>query len=655
MSAADVILLPLALHLLGGVVPLLGGRARERAGAALSALGSVAGLVGALSAFRAPAAALVASPWNVPGGQILLRVDALSAAFLAVIFVVSGLGAVYGLGYFSAADEPRSAPALRFFYALMTVGLALVVLAANGVLFLLAWELMAVAAFFLVATEDEKPEVRRAAWVYLVATHAGTACLFAAFALLRGLTGTFSLGKVAPGPEASIVFLLGVVGFGLKAGIVPFHFWLPAAHANAPSHVSALMSGVMLKAGVYGILRFSGLVDAPPLWWGLLLAALGAGSAVTGIALASGQTDIKRALAYSSIENIGIIWLGIGLAIAGRALSQPTWVALGFCGALFHVFSHASFKSLLFLGSGGVIHGAGTRDMDRLGGLCRRMPVTSGLFIVGALSAAGLPLLNGFVGEWLVAVGLFDTLRGAQAGGWPLAFGAPALALAGALALASFVRIVGITFLGEPRTPGAAEAHDASPLMTIPMGILAAACVALGIFPSTVLFALNAAQSAWLGHPAGPGLIAGPLAQPLPAFAVLAAVVLAVAAGLLALVRPAARRGSTWSCGYAAASARIQYTSKSFGASIVESLPEFLTPHVRLESPRDFFPRAASFRTEAPDPFGAKLYEPFVARWAARFGRLRLLQRGQLAQYLVYIFVMTLVLLAWSVVRPYVT
>ena len=655
MSPVDALLAALALHFAGGVLLLFGGgRAAERASAVLSAAGSAAGLAGAVGALRSPRPDFLAAPWQVPGGAILLRLDGLAAAFLIVIFLVSGLGAVYGLGYWSREEQPRSAARLRFFYALMTVGLALVVTAAHAVLFLLAWELMAVSAFFLVATDDDKPEVRRAAWVYLVATHAGTACLFAAFALLRAGSGSFEIQRVALSPSASVVFVLGVVGFGMKAGIVPLHFWLPAAHANAPSHVSALMSGVMLKAGVYGILRFSSLVDAPPLWWGLLVAGLGAVSAVSGIAMAASQADLKRALAYSSIENMGIVWLGIGLALAGRAVGQPAWVTLGFCGALFHVFSHACFKSLLFFGSGGVIHATGTRDMDRLGGLARRMPVTAGLVLVGALAAAGLPLFNGFVGEWLIAVGLFETLRPSSSGGWLLAFCAPALALAGALALASFVRIVGVTFLGTPRSAEAAGAHEPSRLMTAPMAVLATACVGLGLWPSAVIPALVAAQGAWLGAPADADLLSAALLQPARALLILGAALAAAALGLAALRERAARRVPTWDCGFTAPTPRMQYTSGSFGEEVTAVLPGFLAPTSVAERPAGIFPAAASFRTEAPDPFGAKIYEPVAARWAGRLVRLHRLQSGRLTLYLVYVFLTTLVMLAWSVLRPYV-
>ena len=655
MTPLDALGAALLLHLAGGALPVFGrGRRAEQAAAVLSSTGSLVGLAAAVGAFLAPQPLLAAAPWHVPGGAMLLRLDALAAAFLVVIFLVSGLGSVYGLAYWPRKDRPRSAARLRVFYALMTVGLALVVTAAHAVLFLLAWELMAVSAFFLVATEDAQPRVRRAAWVYLVATHAGTACLFAAFSLLKAGTGSFEIRKVALSPATSVVFLLAVVGFGMKAGIVPLHFWLPAAHASAPSHVSALMSGVMLKAGIYGILRVTSLVDVPPLWWGLLLAGLGALSAVSGIAMAAGQTDLKRALAYSSVENMGIVWLGIGLAVSGRALGQPAWVTLGFCGGLFHVFSHACFKSLLFFGSGGVLHATKTRSMERLGGLARRMPLTAGLALVGALAAAGLPLFNGFIGEWLIALGLFDTLRSSSSAGWLLAFGAPALALAGALALASFVRIVGVTFLGAPRSPEAADAHEAPALMTAPMAVLAAACVGLGLWPSLVLPALSAAEGAWLGAPAGAAFLAVTLARPMWGLAALAAGLALAGAGLAFLSPRAPRRVPTWDCGYAAPTARMQYTSASFGAALTSVLPGFLAPDSVGEAPGGVFPGAATFRTEAPDPFGARLYEPFVGWWSARFARLRRLQSGRLTLYLVYVFLTMLVTLAWSVLRPFV-
>ena len=372
--------------------------------------------------------------------------------------------------------------------------------------------------------------------------------------------------------------------------------------------------------------------------------------------MAASQIDIKRALAYSSVENMGIVWLGIGLALAGRALGQPSWVTLGFCGSLFHVFSHACFKSLLFFGSGGVMHATHTRNMERLGGLARRMPVTASLFLVGALAAAGLPLFNGFIGEWLIALGLFDTLRASSSGGWPLAFGAPALALAGALALASFVRIVGVTFLGAPRSTGAAEAHEASPLMTVPMAILAAACLGLGLWPSAVLPALERRRRRVARRSRGHGVARGDARSARRGLSSSSARLLVGRRRVPS--RPAPARSPPGSD----LGLRLRVADRE-DAVHVGVVRRRASPRCCPDSsrrPRSSsrraapFPRAASFRTEAPDPFGAKLYEPFAARWAGRLARLRRLQSGQLTLYLVYVFLTMLVTLAWSVLRPYV-
>ena len=645
ITVTDGFLIAIALYSLSALVVFAGRTMAERASATLSVLGSVSGLAAAVATLVGGTTAIAMMPWHVPGGTVLLRIDSLAAVFLLVIFTIAGLGSIYGLAYWPVRKQPRTAARLRSFFALMTIGMALVVCAAQTIFFVVVWEVMAVAAFFLVATDDETPAVRRAAWVYLVATHAGTACLLAAFTFLHTLTGNYLLQAPPTSAGTSVVFILALIGFGLKAGIVPLHFWLPAAHASAPSHVSALMSGVMLKIGIYGIFRIAMLVAVPPLWWGTLLASLGALSAVLGIALAAAQSDLKRALAYSSIENIGIITLGLGLALTGRSMHEPLWVALGFGGSIYHVLSHGCFKSLLFLASGNVAHAAHTRDMDRLGGLLRRMPYTGNLFIVGALAASGVPLLNGFIGEWLIALGLLHTLQHASL----LSFALPALALAAALALASFVRLTGTTFLGTARTTAAAEAHEAAPLMLAPMIVLAAACVVLGIWPTALAAILNNAQRAWLGRPGA--AVDTYLQLPLSGLFVLAiAIALLTMVQALIVRRPA--RSITWDCGYARPTARMQYTSRSFGDWMTRLLPRFLAPSIEVTRPGGIFPVHAAVRTEAPDPFAARVYEPLVARFAARFERARRMQQGRLTLYLVYIFVTTLLALGWAYVRP---
>src|SRR5262249_9358993 len=338
----------------------------------------------------------------------------LSAIFLVPVFLISLLGNVYGLDYWKQTAHPENGRKLRLFYGLLTAGMALLVIARNSILFLFGWEIMALSAFFLVTTEDNDTEVRAAGWVYLVATHVATLCLFALFALLRMAGGSFALTPLAEGSVtpalATAIFVLALVGFGLKAGIMPLHIWLPGAHAAAPSHVSAIMSGVLIKMGIYGLVRVTSLLPTPPLEWGTTVLVLGAVSGVLGVAFAIGQHDLKRLLAYHSIENIGIIAMGLGLAMIGRTLSRPDWVLLGLAGVLLHVWNPALFKALLFLSAGSVIHATHSREIDRLGGLAKTMPWTALSFLVGAMAICGLPPLNGFVSEFLIYLGMFGTL-----------------------------------------------------------------------------------------------------------------------------------------------------------------------------------------------------------------------------------------------------
>ena len=474
----------------------------------LMATGAVLGITGALTSLFMQTSAPLSLPWSVTGGEFAVGLDGISVIFLLPIFLISTLGSFYGLSYWRQADHPENGRWLQLFYGLLTGGMALVVVARNGVLFLAAWEIMALAGFFLITTEDEETPVREAGWIYLVATHLGTLCLFALFALLRHVNGSFGLvsplaESVTPG-MASAIFLLAVVGFGLKAGIMPLHVWLPGAHAGAPSHVSAILSGVMIKLGIYGILRVTGYFSQPPAWWGALLLVLGVVSGVLGMAFAVGQQDLKRLLAYCSIENVGIIIMGIGLALLGRALGQGEWIVLGLAAALLHVCNHALFKSLLFFSAGSVIHAVHTRQIDQLGGLAKAMPRTALFFLIGALAICGLPPLNGLVSELFLYLGLFRTLGASSAGGvsWAgAAFAAPALALIGALALACFVKAFGAVFLGTPRTERAEAVHESGPLMLGPMTILAACCLLIGLAPLLTAPLLDRGVSAWAPEP----------------------------------------------------------------------------------------------------------------------------------------------------------
>ncbi|MEI6704251.1 MAG: proton-conducting transporter membrane subunit, partial [Deltaproteobacteria bacterium] len=349
--------------------------------------------------------------WSLPFGPCELVIDPLSAFFLLPVFLVSAAGSLFAVGYWPAAEHRATERGLTFFYGILASSMAILLMSRNGVFFIMVWEIMAISAYFLLVTEHEREDVRRAGIVYLIATHTGTAALFVYFSLLAAQTGSFMLPAAgslsALSPIATIIALSAFIGFGAKAGIMPLHIWLPSAHANAPSHVSAMMSGVMLKMGLYGIFRTLTFFHDLPLLWGALLTVAGITSALLGITFAVAQRDMKRLLACSSIENIGIITTGFGVAMLGISSNNASLTYLGITSALLHILNHSFFKPLLFLGSGVIIHASGTRDMNRMGGLARGMPRTALLFLVGSVAICGIPPLNGFVSEFLLYFGFF--------------------------------------------------------------------------------------------------------------------------------------------------------------------------------------------------------------------------------------------------------
>ncbi len=416
--------------------------------------------------------------------------DALSGWFLVVLAILGVAVAVYSVGYFAHSSPGRTAFAGVAFNVLL--GAVEMVLVAGGAIgFLLAWELMTLATAALVATEHEHAQTRRAAFLYLALSHVGTGCLVAGFFLLASGKASLAFADIlGPGMAAAAsrdaVFLLFLAGFGVKAGMIPLHVWLPEAHPAAPSPISALMSGVLIKTGIYGIFRVcvAGL-GVPPLAWGGLVLAVGAVSMVLGVLYALMQHDLKRLLAYHSIENIGIILVAAGVGMISLSIGQPGLAVLALSASLLHVLNHALFKGLLFLGAGGVVAATGTRNIEHLGGLARRMPWTAGFFLLGAMAISGLPFLNGFVSEWLVFQSLLLGFHTSTDTFVRLAFpiGGALLGLTTALAAACFVKAFGITFLALPRGAGASGARESSAFMLAPQAALAAACVAIGLVP----------------------------------------------------------------------------------------------------------------------------------------------------------------------------
>jgi hydrogenase-4 component B len=670
---ASVVLLPPMLLVASGLAALLLGRARgasHAVGAAGAAAASLLGLVVTIVLLVRGQPVELSLPWNTAvGASFSVAMDALSGFFLLAIYSLCGLCAVFGHGYLGHALETRGVGAHWLFYCGLAASMALVVLARNAVLFLVAWEVMSLSSWLLVTFEHDREEVRSAGITYLVATQIGTAFLLVMFLLLGvGAAGSpvpagpaapdldFA-GFLSPGRSAGMagaIFLLALVGFGTKAGIVPLHVWLPEAHPAAPSHVSAVMSGVMIKTGIYGILRMLTFMGPPPAWWGWTILLAGCVSGIVGVLFALAQHDIKRLLAYHSVENIGIICAGIGIGLLGVSYQAPLVAVLGFSGGILHVLNHALFKGMLFLGAGAASEAAGTREIDRLGGLLRRMPVTGGSFLLGSVAISGLPPLNGFVSEFLVIVGAFTAIT------LPLASGAAAgavalgsLAVVSGLAIACFTKAFGIVFLGEPRTAAASRATERKLSMIVPLLVLAAACAGIGIAGWLVVPAIGPLAAGMAGLPAGtaPGLLAAVRGSLLRAM--LAAGGLAAVAAALTLLRVALQRrrtaasALTWDCGYSRPSPRMQYTSSSFAQPLVGMFRGLLATRTHAPDLGSPFPAAASFSTHTADTFSTRLFQPGLRGAASLFTRMRWLQHGRLQLYVLYIAAALLILLAW--------
>ena len=632
MTPASLLLVAFAALATGIVV----GVRLSRLWLALTVAGAVAGLGAALLVLCGAADWEWRSAISLGGEFVHLRLDGLSALFLALLCVVGGAGAVYAREYWSEEHYPASAPRGRAWWSALVLSMGLVLLCSNGLHFLIAWELFAVSAFFLITLDRQRPEVRAAGWLYLAASHAGTVCLFAFFSTLAARTGSWELGPMREQAGLAPLFWLALAGFGVKAGLFPLHVWLPSAHANAPSHVSAIMSGVAIKMGVYGIVRFSGWLPVPAAA-GWVVIGLGATSALLGIAFAFAQNDFKRLLAYCSVENVGVILIGVGGALLAATHGDAPWGRLALAGALLHVWNHGAFKALLFFGAGSVLHATGTREMSKLGGLWRTMPWTAGLFALGAIAVSGLPPLNGFVSEWLVYLGLFDAVTGKGPSAWAAMPAVIMLAMAGAIAMASFAKAGAMIFLGAPRTQAAAHAHECGTGMRGPMLALAALCVTIGLTPILFWPAVARAVGSWR-----PGWAAveppAPLAVLGSVHVLLAILILTVAAWLWRKAHAnSLRRGLTWDCGYATPAARMQYTSASFAGIVGGWFSWILQPERKIRRPRGHFPVEAIRLERVPETVLERIIGPVGAVVMQVSTAVRRLQHGRLQFYILYV------------------
>lgn len=613
--------------------------------------------VGALG-LLSPGSAVVL-PIGLPDLPFHLRLDALSGFFM-VLLGGAGFGvSVYGTGYFRSMESGPLA-LLSLWYHLFLAGMVLVLLADDAYAFMVAWELMALSSYFLVTTDHKVPEIRRAGFLYLLIAHVGAVALLLCFGVLQGGHGAYTFDYMRAAELtpfwASVAFLLALFGFGAKAGLVPMHVWLPEAHPAAPSPVSALMSGVMLKTAVYGLLRVTfDLLNVQLAWWGTLALGLGLLTALYGVIFAAVQSDMKRLLAWSSIENIGIILAGFGLTVIFYADGKGALAALTLTALLYHALNHAFFKGLLFVGTGSVLHATGSRHMGALGGLIRHMPWTAWLTLVGALAIAGLPPLNGFVSEWLLLQAFLLTPGLTQNYlNMVIPVAAASVALAAALAAYVMVKFYGVIFLGQPRAENLRHAHEAGWPERLGMVWLAAGCVLLGLFPAQVIDWLAPVTRLLLSQTLvndGNWLMLAPVSSerasyaPLIFFAVVAAITLLVFFGVKRLYHGRVRRADPWDCGYPEQDARMQDSAEGFGQPIRQIFDAFM--RVERETP-DPFDRQPKYRGDSRDKIWLLVYQPIadLAAWlSAQFGRL---QHGRIQWYLIYSFATLIFLLVFT-------
>jgi hydrogenase-4 component B len=649
----DWALLAVAAWLVIGVAGVLALHRFEFVAGVLFPAGGLVGLllfvVALLAVFATPDVAVL--PIGLPQLPFHLRLDSLSAFFLMVIGGVSAGVSAFAAGYFRKGEgTPPGLLCLQ--YHLFLASMATVVLADDAYAFMVMWETMALSSFFLVISNHRIPEIRRAGYLYLLVAHIGALGILLCFGVLQANTGDYTFANMRAQQLTpfwgSAAFLLAVFGFGAKAGILPLHIWLPEAHPAAPSPVSALMSGVMLKTAVYGVLRVAfDLLHTQFTWWGVVLLAIGLATALFGVVFSAVQVEMKRLLAYSSIENIGLVFAGIGLALLFSGYAMKPMAALALTAALYHVASHAWFKSLLFVGTGAVLHATGERSLGKLGGLIRYMPWVAWLVLIGVLASAGLPPLGGFVSEWLLLQSFLFTP------GLPSSFlnmlvplVAALIALVAALSGYTMVKFYGVIFLGQPREEKLSQAHDAARWERIGMLWLVAGCIVLGLLPIQFISIIDPVTRllvlAGLGETvAASGWLLVPVAVERASYGPVIFLLGVSASFVLAFVlvrrfyHGRVRRAPPWDCGFPWQNARMQDTAEGFGQPIRQIFEPLFRMERELPTPFDDAPR---YRVSVGDHFWHWLYLP-VAAAVERLSRLiGLLQRGRIAVYLLYGF-----------------
>ncbi len=648
----EIFLFALGLLLAGGIFPLFTHRmfTLTKAGyIGCTVLGCLTGVVAVAAPLRHHRQiAAVSLPW-LHLFSLSFSIDSLSAFFLLPIFLICPLAAIYAFHYMNKPHQSGRTAVNSFFFTLLLISMALVATADNIISFALVWELMSLSSFFLVMYEYQREATRRAGYLYLVFAQAGAMLIFAGFSVAYSHTGSFAFDQFARMPSGAklMVFFLAFIGFGSKAGIFPFHIWLPHAHPAAPSHISAVMSGVMIKMGIYGIIRLYSLLQVNDLIFGRTVLIFGIVSGVLGVVYALGKHDIKKLLAYHSVENIGIILIGAGIGMVGIAAGKPVMAGFGFAGCLLHVLNHSIFKSLLFMGSGAVLQKTKSRHIDRMGGLMKRMPVTGATFLAGSISISGLPPFNGFISEFLI---YFAAFRGLDLKGSTfllMMLAIISLAVIGGLAAACFSKVVGIVFLGEPRSENASAAVECGWTMLLPMTVLALSCLMIGIFPHAFV------NLAFLGlrdmhgfSTVDPTVIAGLSSN----LALAARLFLGLLATTMLLRMILYRRkqidsGPTWGCGFTRPTARMQYTGASYAMSIVDFFRPFVRVNTGYGGIGKIFPQEAAYESRVDDVAEISLNQGVIGPLLKVLGKMRWIQHGNIQLYIGYIILTIVVLL----------
>ncbi|HEY1289681.1 MAG TPA: hydrogenase 4 subunit B [Burkholderiales bacterium] len=658
LSAVDAVLAAAGAWLVLGAAALA-APGSLRLARALYPAGALVGLALGVTALASvgDAESTRVLPLGLPGLPFHARLDALSAFFLLLLASVAAGVSVYTTGYLRHGAE--TAPGVQCLcHHVFLASMALVLVADDAYFFMVAWETMALASFFLVTSDHRHAEIRRAGYLYLLIAHLGAISILLCFGALQAGTGDYRFDAMRalqqPAGWGSVAFALALAGFGAKAGLVPLHVWLPEAHPAAPSPVSALLSAVMLKTAVYGLMRVTlDLIGFPLWWWGVVALVVGLASALFGVIFAATQSDMKRLLAYSSIENIGLIVAGFGLALLFRGFGMGSIAALALTAALYHCLNHAFFKGLLFLATGSVLHATSERSLGRLGGLIHRMPWVAWCALIGSAAIAGLPPLNGFVSEWLLLQAFLFT-PGLPQGyvNMIVPVAGAAVALAAALSGYVMVKFFGVVFLGQPRDARASEARDAGPWERGALVWLAAGCVVLGLAPTLVLALLEPVTQRFTGYAlAGLGsgwLFLAPIDaerasySPLLFFAVAVLLVGATWLAVRALYHGRVRRAPPWDCGFPWLTARMQDSAEGFGQPVKVVFRPVFRIDGEAPSPGDARPR---YRESAEDRLWYWLYLPVVRAVERVTSLVTVLQRGRISVYLMYSFATLLVLL----------